>query len=81
MKAYIVHNDELGYDIDCPTYKTYQEADNATYGKCRAHSVVEVDLANYEPCRPVRDRVRDGSPQIAVCENCALFAGWEHDNK
>lgn len=67
MKGYILHNDEMGWLVECPVFTNKEEAEKEMYGKCR-HSIIELDdIADCEPCHPVE--------KYPMCASCCRFAG------
>lgn len=63
--VYVLRNEELGYIDDCPVFRTEKEASREAAFKCRDHSVLEIELDNFEPCHP---KGAGGS-----CKACAIY--------
>lgn len=74
MKAFVLHNDELGYTESCPVYEVRSEAGHDAASKCRHHTVCEVKAEDYEPCVPVRLADR-----CLRCARCAATEGRRRD--
>lgn len=73
MKAYVLHNDELGYTTCCPVYKIRKEAEEEMAYKCRRHSVHEVNAEDYEPCTPKH--------MVPDCLHCARCSATEDQRR
>ena len=68
MKAYVLHNDELGWTDRCPVFIDKSEAEKEAANKCRFYSVIEIDIeSGLEPCTPLK--------KLHKCVCCPRFKG------
>ena len=67
---YQLHNDEMGWITDCPTFENKREAEYAAADKCRFHSVVEITEDELIPCKPLTLYAK-----CLKCPRCA--APWD----
>lgn len=69
--AYVIYNEELGYELRCPVFDDKKEAEDEAAGKCRRHSVVEIET--WESCKPFKKYNR--------CSKCLRYYLRQHYDK
>ena len=67
--VYQLYNEEMGWVLDCPTYKTYDEALHAAVGKCKLHNPISVMVSELKPCTPIEQYCND------ICKGCPRWSG------
>ena len=68
--GFALFNEEMGWVDKCPVFFSKEAADIEAAGKCRRHSVIEVNVTEEcQPCYPVT--------ALAKCKSCLRFAGYK----
>ena len=67
--VYQLYNEEMGWVLDCPTYKTYDEALHEAVQKCRLHNPIPVLVSELKPCIPLERYCND------TCKGCPRWSG------